>query len=690
MRRRMRSKLSVRLSRRQPCGGSNSAECNHNNSNNNLRADNYRCSYRLQPTKRLVAQAELNNSNFNFNSYSNSNNATKPPTNSLFSAMKHASTSRRRKKALNFVTIGPTTAPIATGTACGSTTPRRLIITGVISVALPLLIVLSSSYSAPMVFAQSFGAVKGGSLSSSLFNQQQQQQQIAPAVPATTSGLSQTFVQMFNSLTPVQQQQFIRQMSSSNRRIFQQAIQAQPIANSFVEESSSSSSSGGNTGVPVSGSSVFSSTQNQNLGGSTGFSGTKSASFKQTQANQQVLSPVQSGFFRSQQSKSFASAPTIIQQPASSFSFSRQIQQSQQTPQIITTPTSSNEFKSTKTVFNTAVAQPQPQQQSSFFNRVVQQQQVAQPVVLPSSEQSFRRVQSFSSQPLVTPTEATSGFVSQQFSQQVQPQPVQQSFNKFQQSSFTQQQQQQQPQTVGFNQFSTSSSSNLAGGSGGFGSSFGSDGTGTGFSSAALQQEKLDATSGADLGVTNLQQVVGTGGLQQSNFESSSTSQSGGGGGVGGLVGGTNSLITTTGGFDSTDAQQKNIALPESELYGGLTAASINNKWYIMRPVENPTALGLGDARAASGSLRQVPLARALAATGGSSSSSSGATSSSARQVASSPSSTTTATSQASPKKRSPSNKRVAANEPIENEAEENSNGSSGDNDGEDSESTRK
>lgn len=677
MQRRIRSKLSVRQDR---CCLSSPSDCNHRNSN----LDGDDDFYRLQQTKRLVAQ-EFKRPNFN-----NNNNATIPTTNSLSSAMKHAA-STGRKEALNFVTIDPsrrcrrTTKRAATGnTTSTSVTTLRLIITTIISVAMTSMLLVSTTTMIPMAFAQTFGAVKGGSLSSSTFNQQQQQ---TAAVPATSSGLSQTFVQMFNSLTPVQQQQFIRQMSSSNRRIFQQAIQAQPITNSFVEESSSSSSGAGGTGG-------FS-LSNQNLG-STGFSGTKSASFKQNLSNQQVLSPVQSGIFRSQQLKSFTSAaPTIIQQPASQFSFSRQIQQSQQTPQIITTPTSSNEFKSTKTVFNSAVAQPQPQQQSSsFFNRVVQQQQVAQPVVLPTSEQSFRRVQSFSSQPLVTPTEATSGFVSQQYSQQIQPQPVQQSsFNKFQQSSFSQQQ--QQPQTLGFNQFS-SSSSNLAGGTGGFGSSFGIDGSSTGFGSAGLQQEKLDATSGVDLGVTGLQQVVGgTGGISQSNFESSTSTA-----GAGGLIGGTNSLITA-GGFDSTDAQQKNIALPESELYGGLTAASINNKWYIMKPVDNPSALGLGDARAASGSLRQVPLARALAATGGSSSNGPGSSTSTRTSTAaattgtSTPTSATTSANSSSPKKRSSSsssatsNRRSLVSEPsAENETDESSNGS-GDNETEDSESKR-
>lgn len=395
-------------------------------------------------------------------------------------------------------------------------------------------------------------AVKGGSgsLSSSLISQQ------LPVANANNQ-FSSSFVEMFNQLTPVQQQQFIRQMSSSNRRIFQQALQPQQANYAFSEELSSNQA-GGLAGAG-------------GLGGALG--ATKSAAFRQSSSS--VLSPVQQALFRSQQSKSFsssASQPTLA--PSSQFSFSRQISQSNQQPYQLQPQTNEANFQSSKTIVNSAL---QPQQQS-YFNRVQSVQQVAQPVLLPSTEQSFRRVQKFSSQPLALPVDSSSSsFTQQQFVQQ-QQQPVQQlssSFNRFQQQS------QQQPLLSGFNQFSSSSSSNLAG-NGAIGSFLSADGlaNSAGFAGANLQQEKVEL-DGSQLGTTAggslLQQNQQSNLLLpagQSSFEQSSSSNSG---------------------FDSGDAQQKNLQVPDD--FYGLTAASINNKWYIMKPVEN---------------LQQMPLGRAL------------------------------------------------------------------------------
>lgn len=383
--------------------------------------------------------------------------------------------------------------------------------------------------------------------------------------PSTTSGqLSSSFMQMFNSLTPVQQQQFIRQMSSSNRRVFQQAFPQ--VANiNFSEEVSSSGSGGG--------------------GGAASFGGTKSSAFRQSSSS--ALSPAQqNSFFRSQQSKSFVQ-PTI--QPSSQFSFSRQVSQQVQQPTIIPQSNSESSFQLQKTVVN------QIPQQQSYFNQVRQVSQVAQPVVLPSSESSFRRVQSFSSQPL--PVETSSGFSQQFVSSQQQQQPVQTGFNKFQ--SFQQSSQVAQPVQTGFNQqFSSSSSSNGFGG--GFGSSlsgFGGAGNSADFSSA-LQQEKVDQ-NGLSIDSNSISGLPG--GFSSGSFESSSS-----GSGLAGGFGGLNSFGSNQqqSGFDSADVQQKNL-LQGPEDYNGLTAASINNKWYIMKPVENPSALGLGEA--SSGQLRKLP-----------------------------------------------------------------------------------
>lgn len=415
---------------------------------------------------------------------------------------------------------------------------------------------------------------KGGSFS---FNQQQQQFSQPTVLPTSSNNqISSSFVQMFNQLTPIQQQQFVRQMSSSNRKIFQQSFQ--PLVNqAFSEEVSSSS--GGSSSVP------------QLVGG------TKSSSFKSSSQNS-VLSPIQQGFFRSQQSKQISSSqPQIISQPGSSSFFSQRIQQSSQ-PTVIPQLSSQSNFQTSKTVVN----QVQPQQ-ASFFNRVQEVQQVAQPVVLPSSEQSFKRVQSFVSQPLPVDTSSNSYF-NQQFVQQ-QVQPVQAGFSKFQQSQFSSSASPQPVQT-GFNQFTSSSSSNLAG-SPGFSSSsqqFGNNQFGStsqvdanGFSSA-LQQEKLDA--GSIDSTSQLQQTLG--GVQNgfNSFSQSSNNV---------LVPGNSqtSFEQSSSGFDSSDAQQKNAPIPDD--FYGVTAASINNKWYIMKPLENPIAFGLGEAGA---KLRQIPMSRTL------------------------------------------------------------------------------
>lgn len=411
--------------------------------------------------------------------------------------------------------------------------------------------------------------------------------------------LSSSFMQMFSQLTPVQQQQFIKQMSSSNKRVFQQLVQPQTSFNAF-EESSSFSGGGG--------------------GGQQTTGGTKSALSNFRQSSSQVLSPAQQNFFRSQQSKSFSSSAQPVIQPSSQFSqFSRQVS-SQVQPTISIPSPSSNEFQSSKTIVNSIQPQPQPQQQTSFFNQVRQVQQVAQPVVLPSSEQSFRRVQSFSSTP-VAPVQTESGFTQQIVQQQVQPQPVQSSsaFNRQFSSSFG-----AQPSSIeGFNQFSASSSSNLAGGgpTGGL-QTFGLNDVSTGGFSGALQQEKVDSSSGfaGNEGST----VTGTpaqSSLQQqsfsqqqqstpqivtipgsSSFESSSSSSGFGNGQSGFSTGGT--------GFDISNAQQKIVTVPDD--FNGLTAASINNRWYIMKPVENPSALGLGSANGQN--MRQVPLSKLIEA----------------------------------------------------------------------------
>lgn len=397
--------------------------------------------------------------------------------------------------------------------------------------------------------------VKGGSGSQfSSFNQQL----VPSTLGASNNQFSSSFVEMFNQLTPAQQQQFVRQMSSSNRRIFQQAIQ--PQTNFAFSEELTSNSAGQ---LPAQGS--FSSTGSTLGGLGLGFGATKSGTFRQQQSS--LLSPVQqNALFRSQQSKSITNLiqPTLA--PTSQFSFSRQISQSnQQQPTVIQLPqTNEANFQSSRTIVNTV---QQPTQQS-YFNRVQSVQQVAQPVVLPTSEQSFRRVQKFSSQPLPVDS-SSSSFSQQQFvQQQQQPQPIQQlssSFNRFQQ--------QQQP--VGFSQFTSSAASNLAGNApNGFLS-----GADAGFTSAALQQEKVDqnGVSIVDGTSNNLfqqqqlaNQLVLPGQLGSSSFEQSS-------------------------GFDSADAQQKSAQVPDD--FYGLTAASINNKWYIMKPVDN---------------LQQVPLSRAL------------------------------------------------------------------------------
>lgn len=453
------------------------------------------------------------------------------------------------------------------------------------AVASVALMMINSNAWLTMSQAQS---VKGGSLSSlnAISNSQQFQQ-----IPQTTGGnqLSSSFVQMFNSLTPSEQQQFIKQMSSSNRKIFQQAFQ--PQTSSFFNEEVSSSSGG--SSPFITGGSSFSSSSGQ-------VGGTKSgSSFSKQVSSNQILSPIQQqAFFKQQKvsSQSFAQ-PTI--QPSSAFSFSRQVSSSAAQPQQIILPqTQSNEanFQSTKTI----IAQPQPQQQQSYFNQIQRVQQVAQPVVLPTSEQTFRRVQSFSSQPLPVQQEAQSGFTSQQFVQQIRPQPT-----KTSSSSFNRQFRQQAvvPQPIVNNQFSSvSSSSNLAGSSPFGGSATGFDQSLGGFSQN-LQQEKVDfsqpSVSGGQFESQNQFVQTQNGFVPITTGSSSFEQQS-----------------SQSSGFDSSDVQQKNVpaSFIGDDVGGGLTAASINNKWYIMKPVENPSALGLGDARAASGSLRQVSLSRALSA----------------------------------------------------------------------------
>jgi len=424
---------------------------------------------------------------------------------------------------------------------------------------------------------------KGGSSSASVFssssstNQQQQQQQ-QQQLPINTAGqLSSTFVQMFNSLTPAQQQQFIRQMSSSNRRVFQQAVQVQPVQTSgfLTEEANSSSTSSS----PVSSVefSTGTSVATNNLGTKTAFA-----------RQQQFVSPVQQAAFfsaKKEQSSSFVQAQPQPQQQQQ-FSFSRQVSQSntQTAPQQITVPAQTKEQTSVKRTVQSTVVQPQPQaqQQTSFFNQVQRVQQVAQPVVLPTTEQSFRRVQSFSSQPLVVAPQPESGFsqlIQQTSSSSVQPQPQPQtqqstaSLNRFQQATY-----QQTPSIPVTTQFTNSASGQLTETASPF----------------QLQQEKLDTNS---LGVSNnFVESAGFSQQQQSQPSVSTSSAS--------VEQSSNSVVGGTS-FDSSDGQQKNVAIGD-EIYGGLTAASINNKWYIMRPVENPSALGLGDARAAQGSVRQL------------------------------------------------------------------------------------
>jgi hypothetical protein len=254
------------------------------------------------------------------------------------------------------------------------------------------------------------------------------------------------------------------------------------------------------------------------------------------------------------------------------------------------TPSEQQQFikqmsSSNRKIFQQAVQQQQPQHHQSFFHQVQRVQQVAQPVVLPTSEQSFRRVQSFSSQPL--PVQQQQQQQQQEFTSVQQVKAAQQPTKT---SSFSKQIKQQivaaRPVTTSSSSTSsTSSSSNLAGG---INQSFG----GGGFSSN-LQQEKVDFSQPAQI-ESQFGFVPITTGSSSSAFESSQQAL----------------------GFDSADAQQKSIQQfgIGDDLSGGLTAASINNKWYIMRPVENPSALGLGDARAASGSMRRVTVTRAAMA----------------------------------------------------------------------------
>lgn len=424
--------------------------------------------------------------------------------------------------------------------------------------------------------------IKGGGGGGFFSSNQQISSANQPVFGGGGSSSSSSFVQMFNQLTPIQQKQFISQMSSSNKRIFQ-AIQPSFGNSAFSEEVSSSS--GGQT-IPTA-----------------SFGGTKSSNFK---SSSQVLSPVQQAFFRSQQTQQQTSQPII--QPSSQFSFSRQVSSQVQQPTFIPQSKESNSFQSSRTVVSSA----QPQQ-SSYFNRVQQVQQVAQPVVLPSSEQSFRRVQSFSSQPIQLP-ETSSGFSQQIFRQQqvAQPVPVSSSFNKFQQSQFS-----SGVQPVGgssFNsEFSNSTSSSL-GGNGGFSSSLDASGFG-----AALQQEKVDANSLGGFnsfdGSSNIGLNGAIGGQSGFNNQNSQFSSSNGGFGLP-TIGGSNnrfesSSSSTGSGFESADVQQKNVAGGIPEDFYGITAASINNKWYIMKPVENPNALGLGDASSGTtANLRQVPITR--------------------------------------------------------------------------------
>lgn len=444
-----------------------------------------------------------------------------------------------------------------------------------------------------------------------------------------SSQVSKSIVEMFNSLTPAQQQQFIYQLSSSNRRVTQENVINQPVVSSIREESrsSSSSSKGGTSGSLISSLGALggggSSSSSLNIFNSSstggGFGGTKSLNvnkqFSSTNSRQ-VVSPVRTGSLRLEQSKSFTSSgsPVIIQRPASSSSFSRQVFSSQQqVPQIIQTPTVSEQlFNSSRTIVNNALVQPQGKTSTSI-NRFEQVQQLPQQVVLPANEESYRRVQSFISQPLMSsvPSSATSGFVSQRFSQEVQPQPVQTSFQRSFVQEQRQQQQQVQPQVLGINQFSSSSSSssNLAGG----GALGGFDSTTTG----GLQQEKLDSTT-AEFGVGN---AFGGGEIQQTHIDASHSGTSSSSGGVLSTTSGQQSSSTGNSIFETLNdfqqQQQQGIPVPETEYPGAVAAASVNDKWYIMSPVQNPSALGLGDPRAARGSLRTVPLDRALAATGG-------------------------------------------------------------------------
>lgn len=420
-----------------------------------------------------------------------------------------------------------------------------------------IILTLSLNVDNKMLMVSAQGVKGGSSLSQSNFGKS-----------SSSSGqLSQTFVQMFNQLSPVDQQRFVNSMSSTNKNIFMQAF---PGAAQYFNEEISSQNTGSQVLAPIQ------------------IGGTKSSSFKRQQSSS-VVAPVQQqqSFFRSEQKSSAFQQPTI--QPSTFQSFQSRKTSQQIQPTFIPSTNSESLVQRQQTVVNQPITIPQSQ--SSYYNKVSQVSQVAQPIVLPQSESSFRKIMSFSSQPLFGQT--NSDFSQQKITeQQIQAQPIQLGMNRFTsiQSSSA------QPIQSGFNQIVQQSSSSGLGGAG-FGGNFATD----------FSQEKVDANGaiiGGSLG-SGSSQFEGLNQIQQtslpvggssslSNFEQSSFSGSSGNSGLINQFGST--------GFESADIQQKNLQIPEE--YNGATAASINNKWYIMRPIENPSALGLGDAR--TGSIKRL------------------------------------------------------------------------------------
>ncbi|KAG9509981.1 hypothetical protein GZH46_01487 [Fragariocoptes setiger] len=326
--------------------------------------------------------------------------------------------------------------------------------------------------------------------------------------------------------------------SSSFFQQFQQLSPAEQRA--LIRQSSSSSRRVVQSSQPIGGSSFVSS--EESLTGNAGVSPTIGTSFSNSNLGTSGKTSLNSF-------KSSSLVSPVQQQQAVRRFFSQQQQQQQLTPAQV----QEQNFQSMRSFFNSLT----PSQQQMYFNRVQSvQQSFQQPQVVPQSyESSFRRVQSVSQNaaPVVTGGFTSSSIQSNSnslgtgsdYSQLTQQRfPAQSAFNNEQQSF---QQQFSRPQAQ---QFSTQQQQ-----------------TGNAFQEGLTQEKSVETSSAFEGGQLS---VPGS-----SSFLSSTAQSNTAAGGVGQQ-------------FDGADIQQRNGL---SEDFTGLAAASINNKWYIMKPVENPSAL---------------------------------------------------------------------------------------------------